>query len=93
LFSWLKQPYYLLTISNKIVKSLCKRETQYVKTYEIDFLLSNETTSPLSEDSRKIVTNIMDFSKNKISQVMMFIFEVFTINIELPKEEIIKRII
>jgi putative hemolysin len=85
---------FLLIISNKIVKVFVKgKEIQHVKAHEIDFLLSNENTSPLPEDSREIVSNIMDFSENKISQVMMPISEVFAINIELPEKEIIKRII
>lgn len=85
---------FLLTISNAIVKVFVKgKETQHVKAHEIDFLLSNENTSPLPEDSREIASNIMDFSENKISQVMMPISEVFAIDIGLPKEEIIRRII
>ncbi|MDR3125205.1 MAG: hemolysin family protein [Endomicrobium sp.] len=85
---------FLLSISNKIVKVFIKdKETEHVKAHEIDFLLSNENTSPLPEDSREIVSNIMDFSENKISQVMMPISEVFAIDIDLPEEEIIKRII
>jgi putative hemolysin len=85
---------FLLGISNKIVKVLIKgKETQHIKAHEIDFLLSNENTSPLSEDSREIVGNIMGFSENKISQVMIPISEVFAIDIGLPKEEIISRII
>ncbi|MDR1522613.1 MAG: hemolysin family protein [Endomicrobium sp.] len=85
---------FLLGISNKIVKVLIKGgESQHIKAYEIDFLLSNENTSPLPEDFREIVSNIMDFSENKISQVMMPISEVFAIDMELSKEEIIRRVI
>lgn len=85
---------FLLTISDKIVKIVVKdKETQHVKAYEIDFLLSNENTSPLAEDSREIVSNIMDFSESTISKVMMPISKVFAIDVDLPKEEIVKRII
>ena len=81
-------------ISNKVVKLFSKKkETQSVKADEIDFLLSNENTSPLSDDSRELVSNIMDFSERRISQVMVPRQEIFAVNIEDGKESIIKQII
>jgi CBS domain containing-hemolysin-like protein len=85
---------FLLSISNKIIRLFLKRkESQHIKANEINFLLSNENTSPLPGDSREIISNIIDFEDSKISQVMMPLSEVFAIDISLPKEEIIKRII
>ena len=70
-----------------------KKESQSVQADEIDFLLSNETTSPLSDEERELVSNIMDFSETKISQVMVPRSEIFAVNLEDDKEEIIKQII
>ena len=84
----------LLGISNRIIKLFSARsESQYIKADEIDFLLSNENTSPLPGDSRKLVSNIIDFTERKISQVMKPLFEIFAADLDLPEEEIIKRII
>jgi putative hemolysin len=70
-----------------------KKENQHIKADEIDFLLSNENTSPLPDASRELVSNIMDFSDRRMSQVMVPSPEIFAVNIEYGKEEIIKRII
>ncbi|MDR3071404.1 MAG: hemolysin family protein [Endomicrobium sp.] len=85
---------FLLNISDRITKLFIKKkESQHIKAAEIDFLLSNEKTSPLSADSRKFISNIMDFTERKISQVMVPLSGIFALDIDLPKEEIIKRII
>lgn len=85
---------FLSGISNGILKILFKKkETQSVKADEIDFLLSNENTSPLPDDSREMVSNIMDFSERRISQVMVPRSEIFAVNLEDGKDNIIKRII
>jgi CBS domain containing-hemolysin-like protein len=41
----------------------------------------------------ELVSNIMDFTDRKISQVMMPLSEVFAVNIGLLKDEIVRRII
>jgi CBS domain containing-hemolysin-like protein len=85
---------FLLTISNKIMKLFLRRkESKHIKADEIDFLLSDENTSPLSDESRELVRNIMDFKNMKVSQVMMPVSEIFAVDIELPKDEMIKKII
>jgi CBS domain containing-hemolysin-like protein len=85
---------FLSGISNKIIMLFKKpNENLNVNADEIDFLLSNETTSPLPSDSRKLVNNIMDFAESKISQVMAALAEIFAVDIALPKKEIINRII
>jgi putative hemolysin len=85
---------FLLWVSNKIIKlfGICK-ESQHIKSNEIDFLLSNENTSPLPDDSRELVSNIMDFAEMRISRVMVPLSEIFAVDIDLPKEGIIKHII
>jgi putative hemolysin len=81
-------------ISNRLLKIFFKKkESQNVQADEIDFLLSNENTSPLSDDSRELVSNIMDFTDRRVSQVMVPMSEIFAVNIEDGKEEIIKSII
>jgi CBS domain containing-hemolysin-like protein len=55
--------------------------------------LSDENTSPLSYESRELVSNIMDFKNMKVSQVMIPVCEIFAVDIELPKDEMIKKII
>ncbi|MCL1972074.1 MAG: hemolysin family protein [Endomicrobia bacterium] len=81
-------------ISNRILNIfLKKKETQQVKADEIDFLLSNENTSPLPDDSRELVSNIMDFKDRRVSQVMVPRSEIFAVNIKDGKEAIIKKII
>jgi CBS domain containing-hemolysin-like protein len=85
---------FLLRFSNKIMKMFSRgKESGYIKADEIGFLLSDENTSPLSNESRELVSNIMDFKNMKVSQVMMHVSEIFAVDIELPKEEIIKQII
>lgn len=85
---------FLSGISNRIIALFVKKkESQSVQADEIDFLLSNETTSPLSDEERELVSNIMDFSETKISQVMVPRSEIFAVNLEDDKEEIIKQII
>lgn len=84
----------LSKISNKILEILFnKKEMQSVKADEIDFLLSNENTSPLPDDSRELISNIMDFSERRISQVMVPISDIFAVNLDDGKESIIKQII
>ena len=70
-----------------------KRESNTVKAEEIDFLISNEQTSPLNEQARKMAENIMDFADRRISQVMIPLHEIFAVNIEDKKEDIINSII
>jgi CBS domain containing-hemolysin-like protein len=85
---------YLLKVSNKIMKIFFRRnESGHIKADEIDFLLSNENTSPLSYESRELVSNIMDFKNMKVSQVMMPVSEIFAVDTDMPKEEMIKKII
>ncbi|MCL2145006.1 MAG: hemolysin family protein [Endomicrobia bacterium] len=85
---------FLSAIANRILKTFFKKkETQHVKADEIDFLLSNENTSPLPDDSRELVSNIMDFSDRRVSQVMVPRSEIFAVNIADGKEAIIKQII
>ncbi|OEG69499.1 hypothetical protein ATZ36_09200 [Candidatus Endomicrobiellum trichonymphae] len=86
---------FLLNISNRIIKlfNVQHIENRYIKTDGIDFLLSNENTSPLPNNSRRFVSNIMDFTERKISQVMVSLSEIFAVDLDLPKEKIIKRII
>jgi CBS domain containing-hemolysin-like protein len=85
---------FLLGISNRIIKLFdVRRESRHVKADEIDFLLSNKNTSPLPDDSRKLISNIIDFAERKISQVMMPLSAIFAVDLNLPKEEVIKCII
>ncbi|MDR1696415.1 MAG: hemolysin family protein [Endomicrobium sp.] len=85
---------FLTAASNKIVKIFSKKkETQSVKADEIDFLLSNEATSPLSEEGRELVSNIMDFVERRVSQIMIPRSEIFAVDIEDNKEDIINKII
>ncbi|MDR0823434.1 MAG: hemolysin family protein, partial [Endomicrobium sp.] len=94
LFSSILKPIVknLSKIANIIIRlflSKNKKESRLVKAEEIDFLLSNEITSPLTDDSREIISNIMDFSDMRVSQVMTPRSEVFAVDIakELDKGE------
>lgn len=85
---------FLSGISVKVLNLISsKKENPNVEADEIDFLLSNEKTSPLEEEERELVSNIMDFAERKISHVMMPRSEIFAVNIEDKKEDIIKQII
>jgi CBS domain containing-hemolysin-like protein len=95
-FSRLTKPIviFLLKISRYFERNIPKRkESAAVQASEIDFLLSNEITSPLSFDSREIVSNIMDFSETRVSQVMTPREELFAVDINGNREKIIKKII
>ncbi|MDR2772785.1 MAG: CNNM domain-containing protein, partial [Elusimicrobiota bacterium] len=66
---------FAVTIISTIAAALALRvsrgrESTSVKADEIDFLLSNEITSPLPDYSRQIISKIMDFSERKVFQVM-----------------------
>jgi CBS domain containing-hemolysin-like protein len=62
-------------------------ESQHIRTDEIDFLLSNENISTLPDDSRKLVSNIIDFAERKISQIMVPVSEIVAVDLDLPKEK------
>ncbi|MDR2425908.1 MAG: hemolysin family protein [Endomicrobium sp.] len=84
----------LSSISNRILKELFKKKViRSVEADEIDFLLSNKNTSPLPDDSRELVSNIMNFSERRISQVMVPRSEIFAVNLDDGKENLIKQII
>ena len=84
----------LSKLANKLIRRISKsKEDQAVKAEEIDFLLSNEITSPLTDDSREIAGNIMDFSEIRVSQVMTSRSELFAVDIEQSRQTIIKSII
>ncbi|MDR3048324.1 MAG: hemolysin family protein [Elusimicrobiota bacterium] len=98
LFSSIFRPFAktLSKIANFIIRlflSKNKKESRLVKAEEIDFLLSNEMTSPLTDDSREIAGNIMDFSDMRVSQVMTLRSEIFAIDITKDKDEIVASII
>ncbi|AKL97979.1 hemolysin family protein [Endomicrobium proavitum] len=85
---------FLSGISNEIMKFLPKRkESRSVKADEIDFLLSNENTSPLEKDARKLVSNIMDFAERRVSQVMIPRQGIFAVDIAEKKEDLINKIV
>ncbi|MDR1941488.1 MAG: hemolysin family protein [Endomicrobium sp.] len=85
---------FLIAISNRILKIFVKKkESRSVEAEEIDFLISNERTSPLAYDAREIAGNIMDFAKTRISQVMVPRHEIFAVDIEDKKEDVISAII
>ena len=84
----------LSKLANKLIRRISKsKEDQTVKAEDIDFLLSNETTSPLSDDSRQIAGNIMDFAEIRVSQVMTPRSELFAVDIEQSRQTIIRSII
>jgi len=84
----------LSKIANRALGVFSKnKESRLVKADEIDFLLSDESISPLSDDSREMMSNIMDFSETRVSQVMTPRSAVFAVNILKSKKEIIESII
>jgi CBS domain containing-hemolysin-like protein len=85
---------FLLKISNKIMKLfLGHKESSHIKADEIDFLLSDEKTSPLSRGSRELVSNIMDFKNMKVSQVMVPASKICAVDIALAKDRVIKKVV
>lgn len=86
---------FLVSISNFLLNIFGKRtaEPQSMGADEVDFLLSNENVSPLSLGSRKIINRIIEFRKTKITQVMVARSEIFAVNLDQPKEQIIEQII
>jgi CBS domain containing-hemolysin-like protein len=95
-FSKLAKPIvlFLSKFSSYVARSISKnKESRGVKADEIDFLLSNKKTSPLSDDSREIISNIMDFSETRVSQVMTMRKELFAVDMNQNRDEIIKSII
>ncbi|MDR2772359.1 MAG: hemolysin family protein, partial [Elusimicrobiota bacterium] len=82
------------TIATALVLRISRgRESTSVKADEIDFLLSNEITSPLPDYSRQIISKIMDFSERKVFQVMTPRDDLFAVDINQSRESTIKKII
>ncbi|MCL2389238.1 MAG: hemolysin family protein [Elusimicrobia bacterium] len=87
---------FLTAISVKVMRVFVKRnpkETNYIDADELDFLLSNEKTSPLPHFSRDMVSKIMDFSETKISQIMTPVANILAVNEDMSKAEIIQYVI
>ena len=86
---------FLVSISNSILKIFGskKQEPALIQPDEVDFLLSNEETSPLSKMSRKIINRIIEFRKTKITQVMVPRSDILAVDIEQPKQKIMEEII
>ncbi|WP_413853410.1 hemolysin family protein [Candidatus Ruminimicrobium bovinum] len=86
---------FLVSISNNILKLFGskKNEPSLIQPDEVEFLLSNEQTSPLSKISRKIINRIMEFRKTKITQVMVPLSDIVAVDVEQPMKKIAEEII
>ncbi|MDR2709329.1 MAG: hemolysin family protein [Elusimicrobiota bacterium] len=85
----------LVKLSAKLVRFIAmgKKDSRLVKASEIDFLLSNENTSPLAKDFRQMARNILDFGDTKVMQVMTGRNDFFAVDIDADRNEIVKSII
>ena len=85
----------LVSISNGILDAFGRKtqEPKVMQPDEVEFLLSNESVSPLSKTSRSIINRIIEFRKTKITQVMIPKSEILAVNIEQPREKLMQEII
>jgi putative hemolysin len=85
----------LVSISNSILDVFGRKtqEPRLIQPDEVEFLLSNESVSPLSKTSRSIINRIIEFRKTKITQVMIPKSEILAVNIEQPREKLMQEII
>ena len=86
---------FLVSISNGILNFFGRKtqEPQRIQPDEVEFLLSNENVSPLSKTSRNIINRIIEFRKTKITQVMVSRSDILAVNIEQPREKVMREIV
>lgn len=70
-----------------------KREKPFLQPEELKILLLNDETLPLSTPARRMMRNIIDFAKTRISQVMIPRTMVSAVSLDQPHEKIIEQII
>ncbi len=86
---------FLVSVSNGILNFFGRKtqEPQIIQPDEVEFLLSNEKVSPLSQTSRKIINRIIEFRKTKITQVMVSRANILAVDIEQPREKLMQEIV
>ncbi|MCB4791628.1 MAG: hemolysin family protein [Elusimicrobia bacterium] len=85
----------LLEIAKRIITYLTgqqSREIPFLRPEELKILLSLDDT-PLSSPARKIMNNILDFGKTRISRVMIPREHIQAVNLEGDVNTVIKQII
>jgi putative hemolysin len=70
-----------------------KKEKLFLQPEELKILLLNDETLPLSTPARRMMRNIIDFAKTRISQVMIPRTMVSAVSLDQPQEKIIEQII
>jgi len=70
-----------------------KNEKPFLQPEELKILLAGDETLPLSKPARKMMRNIIDFTKTRVSQVMIPRAKISAVNLDQPMESIIGQII
>lgn len=87
---------FLLKISDKVISIVNRspsREMPFLKADELKVLLLSDETIPLSVSERRIMENIFDFGKTKISQAMIPRSKIQAVNLDQEQEKVIDQII
>ena len=70
-----------------------KKEKPFLQAEELQILLTSDETIPLSKPARKMMKNIIEFAKTRVSQVMIPRDKVSAVNLDQTPEQIIEQII
>ena len=69
------------------------KEKPFLQPEELKILLASDETIPLSKPARRMMRNIIDFGKTRISQVMVPRGKISAVNLDQPPEKIVEQII
>ena len=87
---------FVIRISEWILSLFGQRATKekpFLQPEELKILLTSDETIPLSTPARKMMKNIIDFAKTRISQVMIPRDKISAVSLDQPPEKIIDQII
>ncbi|MHB9154350.1 MAG: hemolysin family protein, partial [Endomicrobiales bacterium] len=87
---------FLLALSERIIGIFgqqATREKPFLQPDELRVLLTSDETLPLSTPERKMMRNILDFGKRRISRVMIPREKIQAVNLDQDPQKIIEQII
>jgi putative hemolysin len=87
---------FVISISEKVLSLFgqrAKKEKPFLQPEELKILLTSDETIPLSTPARRMMKNIIDFAKIRVSQVMIPRDKISAVSLDQPPEQIIEQII
>jgi len=87
---------FVIELSESILSLFGQRsskEKPFLQPEELKILLTSDESIPLSMPARKMMKNIIDFAKTRVSQVMIPRDKIAAVNLDQPHEQVIQQII